>query len=44
MGGTSPNSVYAVPLRFTHIAIATSHTRERCVKKFNLKNNGAQKR
>lgn len=26
---TSANSVYAVPLRFTHIAIATSHTRGR---------------
>ena len=32
MSSTALNSVYAVPLRFTHIANATSHTRERCTK------------
>ncbi|MFH1896269.1 MAG: hypothetical protein ABH814_02225 [bacterium] len=31
---TTPNSVYAVPLRFTHIAIATSHIPKRYMKYF----------
>jgi len=29
MGSTSPNTGYAVPLRYTHIAIATSHIQKR---------------